>query len=42
LLDTAEGMAELEREIAGRRPRLVVIDSVMLFRRRAHRRLPPN
>ena len=30
-LDTPEGMAEIEREIAGRGPRLVVIDSVMSF-----------
>jgi putative DNA primase/helicase len=30
-LDTPEGMAEMEREIAGRGPRLVVIDSVMSF-----------
>ncbi len=30
-LDTPEGMAELEREIAGRQPRLVIIDPVMSF-----------
>jgi putative DNA primase/helicase len=30
-LDTPEGMAELERELAGRQARLVVIDSVMSF-----------
>ncbi len=30
-LDTAEGLAELEREIVGRQPRLVIIDPIMAY-----------